>query len=177
LQRFGTTSLTSFEKRTSLVTGSVHFHHNFFWDGFVVISWILIFIMPSLPNSFLWNSSSYVPPWCYSQTGFPKWLNPATVAVIHTWEIWLQVREDSRHFLESCYVLATSKNPASKYGDFHVFLLRTWSFSTVRKKRCSVDFAQKNLAGWINGQDCVGEFQVVEVPPVPIFFSRLDSGQ
>jgi hypothetical protein len=33
------------------------------------------------------------------------------------------------------------------------------------------------LAGWINGQDFVGEFQVVEVPPVPIFFSRLDSGQ
>jgi hypothetical protein len=121
--------------------------------------------------------SSHVPPWCYSQTGFPKWLNPATVAVIHTWEIWLQVREDSRHFLESCYVLATSKNPASKYGDLHVFLLRTWSFSTVKKKRCSVDFAQKNLAGWINGQDFVGEFQVVEVPPVPVFFSRLDSGQ
>lgn len=106
-------------------------------------------------------SSSYVPPWCYSPTGFPKWLNPATVAVILTREIWLQVREDSRHFSESCYV----------------FLLRTWSFSTVKKRRCSVDFTQKNLAGWINGQDFVGEFQVVEVPPVPIFFSRLDSGQ
>jgi hypothetical protein len=122
-------------------------------------------------------SSSYVPPWCYSQTGFPKWLNPATVAVINTREIWLQVREDSRHFLESCYLLASSKNPASKYGDLHVFLLGTWSSSTVKEKMCSVDFTQKNLAGWINGQDFVGEFQVVEVPPVPIFFSRLDSGQ
>jgi len=44
-------------------------------------------------------------------------------------QIWLQVRErsqDSRHFLKSCYVLATSKNPMSKYGDFHVFLFRMW---------------------------------------------------
>jgi hypothetical protein len=42
-------------------------------------------------------------------------------------QIWLQVREDSRHFGESCYVLATSNNSnnqMSKYGDIHVFLLR-----------------------------------------------------
>jgi hypothetical protein len=37
-------------------------------------------------------------------------------------QIWLHIREDSRHFLESCYALVTSKNPLStKYGDFHVF--------------------------------------------------------
>jgi hypothetical protein len=46
-------------------------------------------------------------------------------------QFWLQVREDSaRHFLESSYVLATSKNPVSKYGDFHFFCswasLRMW---------------------------------------------------
>jgi hypothetical protein len=42
-------------------------------------------------------------------------------------QIWLQVREDSRHFGESCYVLATSNNSnnqVSKYGDIHAFLLR-----------------------------------------------------
>jgi hypothetical protein len=39
---------------------------------------------------------------------------------------WLQVRDDSTHFVESCYVLATPKDPVSKYGDFHVFLLRMW---------------------------------------------------
>lgn len=41
-------------------------------------------------------------------------------------QIWLQVREDSRHFLEFCYVLVTSKNPVSKYGNLYVFALRMW---------------------------------------------------
>jgi hypothetical protein len=41
-------------------------------------------------------------------------------------QIWLQVREDSRHFLESCHVLVTSKYPVSKCGGFHVSLLRMW---------------------------------------------------
>jgi hypothetical protein len=78
LQRCGTTSLTSFEKRTLLVTGSVHFHHNFFWDGFVVISWILIFIMPSLPNSFLWNFLHLMYHHdAIHQLGFPNgWIQP-----------------------------------------------------------------------------------------------------
>ncbi len=41
-------------------------------------------------------------------------------------QIWLQVREGNKHFLESCYVLAISKNPVFKYGDSHVFLFRMW---------------------------------------------------
>jgi hypothetical protein len=45
-------------------------------------------------------------------------------------QIWLQIKED---FLESCYVLATSKNSMSEYGNFHVFLLRMWQ--TKRHKK------------------------------------------
>jgi hypothetical protein len=39
-------------------------------------------------------------------------------------QIWLQVKELSTHFLEFYYVLASSKNPVSKYGNFHVFVFR-----------------------------------------------------
>lgn len=39
-------------------------------------------------------------------------------------QIWLQVKEFSTHFLEFYYVLASSKNTVSKYGNFHVFVFR-----------------------------------------------------
>ncbi len=61
---------------------------------------------------------------------FLNFCHIATVATIYKrkepFQFGYQVRKDSRHFLEYCYILATSKNPVFKYGDFHVFLLRMW---------------------------------------------------
>jgi hypothetical protein len=89
-----------------------------------------------------------------NQSFFLNFFDVATVATIHKrkTQIWLQIREDSRQFLEFCYVLA-SMNPVSKYGNFHVFLLRMWQtkemanyyfvqnffFCDDKKEKCHVD--------------------------------------
>jgi hypothetical protein len=36
-------------------------------------------------------------------------------------QIWLEVKQESRIFLESCFVLATSREVLSKYGEFRHF--------------------------------------------------------
>jgi hypothetical protein len=60
---------------------------------------------------------------------FFQFCDLATVVTIHKRKqpnLATGLKEDGRHFLQSCYVLATSKNPVSKYCDFHVFFLRMW---------------------------------------------------
>ncbi len=83
---------------------------------------------------------------------------------------WQQVREDSTHFVESCYVLATPKDPVSKYGDFHVFLLRMWwtkrHLKLILLKRiykCWVDekFGTKKFGWCLHLQDSFNQFQVL----------------
>ncbi len=56
-------------------------------------------------------------------------------------QIWLKVTEkSSRHFLEPCYVLVTSKNPMFKYGNSHVFLLRMCGkLNSIYKKSLDED--------------------------------------
>jgi len=65
---------------------------------------------------------------CFFLVNFVMMYVPRTATITRgKSQIWLQVREDSRHFGESCYVLATSNNSnnqVSKYGDIHAFLLR-----------------------------------------------------
>jgi hypothetical protein len=69
----------------------------------------------------------------------------ATVVTISTRgksQIWLQVvQEDSRYFLESCYVLATSQNAVSKYGNFRFFSSECDELKSILKKSC---YSQKN---------------------------------
>jgi hypothetical protein len=43
-------------------------------------------------------------------------------------QIWLQVREESRIFLESSYILAICKNPLSKYDYFRIFFRQSCYF-------------------------------------------------
>ncbi len=52
--------------------------------------------------------------------------------------MWLQ---GCRRFLESCYVSVKSKNPVSKYGDIHVFLLRMCRTKTHLKKSCECEIS------------------------------------
>jgi hypothetical protein len=41
-------------------------------------------------------------------------------------QIWLQIREEMRNFLESYYGLATSRNLLAKSGDFRILFLKMW---------------------------------------------------
>jgi hypothetical protein len=52
--------------------------------------------------------------------------------------MWLQ---GCGRFLESCYFLVKSKNPVSKYGDMHVFLLRMWRTKRHLKKSCKCEIS------------------------------------
>jgi hypothetical protein len=55
-------------------------------------------------------------------TGFVFTIFTGAISTRVKSQISLKVREDRRHFLESCYnVLLTSKNPVSKYRNFHIF--------------------------------------------------------
>ncbi len=63
-------------------------------------------------------------------------------------QIWLNVTEkSSRHFLEPCYALVTSKNPIFKYGNSHVFLLRMCGkLNSISKESCgSNNFCWKEI--------------------------------
>ncbi len=87
----------------------------------------------------------------------------AIVATIHKRkksQIWLQVREGNRHFLESCYVLAISKNPVFKYGDSHVFLFGMWRTKRnlkIAKKKKKKKRKEKKRKGKKRGLSCTCE--------------------
>jgi hypothetical protein len=60
-------------------------------------------------------------------------------------QIWLQVRQQSRNILESCFVLATSTNAFSQYDDFWLSFLKYGKFCSFFPKEHSVHFTGEIL--------------------------------
>ncbi len=60
-------------------------------------------------------------------------------------QIWLQVRQQSRNILESCFVLATSTNSFSQYDDFWLSFLKYGKFCSFFPNEHFVHFTGEIL--------------------------------